>query len=142
MALEIRRLQPGDEEIVRALADRERYEPLSPEAARGLLSEPRNLLVVAFDGGEPVGLVLGYELQRRHGPERSLFVYDIGVEQRHRRRGIGTQLMKHLFAAAQAEGAAEAFVLTDESNPSAMRFYESLGGYRERNDDVMYDFRL
>jgi ribosomal protein S18 acetylase RimI-like enzyme len=142
MTAEVRRLRAGDEEVVRTLTDRERYEPLSPEAARRFLAESGNVMLVAFDGGEPVGSVLGYELQRRHGPERSLFVYDIDVDEAYRRRGVGTELMRSLFAIAREDGAAEAFVITDESNQTAMRFYESLGGFRERDDYAVFDFQL
>jgi ribosomal protein S18 acetylase RimI-like enzyme len=142
MAVDVRRLEPGDEEIVRALTDRQRYEPLTAASARRFLTEPHNLMVVAFDGGAPVGFVLGYELQRRHGPERSVFVYDVDVEERYRRRGIGTKLIGHLFELGRQNGATDAFVLTDQSNETAMAFYRALGGRRERDDDVLFDFRL
>jgi aminoglycoside 3-N-acetyltransferase I len=142
MALEVRLLGPGDEQVVRALTDRERYEPLTQEAAKRFLLEPRNLMVVAFEGHEAVGSVLGYLLQRRHGHERSLFVYDIEVAEAHRRRGVGTSLMNELFRVGREGGAVEAFVLTDEANTGAMHFYRSLGAYRERDDEVMFDFEL
>lgn len=46
----IRRLGPGDEDVIRALAENE------PQTA--LLSDDRTVFVAAFDGETPVGYVL------------------------------------------------------------------------------------
>jgi ribosomal protein S18 acetylase RimI-like enzyme len=140
--VEIRRLERGDEEVVRALTDRGRYESLSREAATRLLAEERNVLLVAQVEAEPVGFVLAYELQRRHGPEHSLFVYEIEVDERHGRQGVGRALMSALFELARARGIGDAFVITDESNAGAMAFYESFGATRQLQNDVVFDFRL
>ena len=59
----IRRLGPGDEDVVRKLAD--------DEPQTGLLADDATIFLAAFRGAEPVGFVFGYELPRRHGPLRS-----------------------------------------------------------------------
>jgi len=121
----IRRLRPGDEAVVRALAEAE------PQTA--LLADDRTTFVVAFDGAEPVGFAFGYELPRRHGRPTIFFVYELDVDERYRRRGIGRRLMEELL-----RGREEAFVLTDAGNEPAMALYASLGGTRV--DSVMWDF--
>jgi ribosomal protein S18 acetylase RimI-like enzyme len=128
--MEIRRLQPGDEAVVERLATR-------PPRTK-LLHEPGVIFLVAFDDGEPVGFVLAYELQRRHGFDVTLCVYEIEVDEAYRRRGIGAQLMRELERIARERGVAEGFVLTDADNAAAMRLYGSVGG--KRNDVVEWDF--
>jgi ribosomal protein S18 acetylase RimI-like enzyme len=126
------RLGPGDEAVVAALATR--------KTQTELLADDRTLFLAAFDGEESVGFVLAYELLRRHGDRSILFVYEIEVAEAHRRRGIGTVLMRELERYASERGIREGFLLTDEANEPAMRFYEALGGVRERDDDVLFVF--
>jgi aminoglycoside 3-N-acetyltransferase I len=121
----IRRLGPGDEAVIRTLAEDE------PQTA--LLADDRTVFVAAFDGDEPVGFAFGYVLPRRHGRPTIFFVYEIDVDERYRRRGIGRRLMQELLA-----GQEEAFVLTDAANDAAMALYASVGGTRV--DSVMWDF--
>jgi ribosomal protein S18 acetylase RimI-like enzyme len=121
----IRRLRPGDEDVVRALAEH------VPQTA--LLADDRTIFLAAFDGERPVGFAFGYVLPRRHGTETILFVYEIGVDEAYRRQGIGSRLMRELLA-----GHDEAFVLTEPDNGSANALYASMGGTRV--DSVMWDF--
>ena len=128
--VEVRLLGPGDEEIVVALATRE------PRTA--LLQDPRTIFLVAFEDDAPIGFVLAYALPRRHGPNVTLFVYEIEVSAASRRRGLGTRLLRELEQVARQRGIDEGFVLTEEDNVAAMRLYESAGGVR--NDVVEWDF--
>lgn len=121
----IRRLGPGDESIVRLLAERE------PQTA--LLADDRTRFFGAFSDGEPIGFAFGYVLPRRHGAPSILFVYEVSVEERHRRQGIARRLMEALLA-----GHDEAFVLTEPDNEAANALYASLGG--RRSETVMWDF--
>ncbi|MGZ4353411.1 MAG: GNAT family N-acetyltransferase [Gaiellaceae bacterium] len=132
MALEIRRLGPGDEDVVRALAEDE------PQTA--LLADERTIFPAALDGGKPVGFVFGYELLRRHGDPTILFVYEIEVAAASRGQGVGARLLRELAAVARERGIRTGFVLTNASNAAAMGLYESLGGVRPNPDDVMWDF--
>lgn len=132
MGIEIRRLGPGDEDVVRALAEDK------PQAA--LLADERTLFLAAFAGSEPVGFVFGYELLRRHGDPSILFVYEIEVGAAHRGQGVGASLLRMLAALARERGIRTGFVLTNASNDAAMRLYQSLGGVRPNPDDVMWDF--
>jgi ribosomal protein S18 acetylase RimI-like enzyme len=121
----IRRLGPGDEAVLRRFADDE------PQTA--LLADPRTVFVAAFDGDEPIGFAFGYELPRRHGRPTMFFVYELDVDERYRRRGIATRLMRALLA-----GRDEAFVLTEPDNAPANATYRSLGG--TASDAVMWEW--
>lgn len=123
MPTKIRRLGPGDDDVVAALATypgaRERHD---------LLADPRVYFLVAFDDDRPVGLVLAHELLRRHGDRSTLFVYEVEVDGEHRRRGIATALLGRLAELARGCGIREAFVLTEVGNEPANALYCSLGG--------------
>jgi aminoglycoside 3-N-acetyltransferase I len=103
------------------------------EAQTALLADDRTVFVAAFDGETPVGFAFGYVLPRRHGRPSIFFVYELEVEERYRRQGIGRRLMEELLFGQQ-----DAFVLTDADNEAAMALYTSLGGTRV--DSVMWDF--
>ena len=121
----IRRLGPGDEAIVERLAED------APQTA--LLADRNTIFLVAFVGDEPVGFAFGYVLPRRHRRATELFVYEIGVEDAYRRRGIGRRLLRELLA-----GHDDAFVLTEPDNEAANALYASLGG--RRSDTVMWEW--
>ena len=133
----IRRLGPGDEEIVVQLGGER---PLTHAHAADLLADERTLYLVAFEREEPVGYVFAHQLLRRHGDRSQLFVYDLEVNESRRRRGIATALMRELELISREHGIQTGFVLTNSSNAPAMSLYRSLGGVRPNQDDTMWEF--
>jgi len=124
--ISVRLLGPGDEGVVRELAT---YDgPGDPE---GLLADRRTLMLVAFDGGLPVGFVLAHELPRRHGDRAQLFVYEVDVAESHQRRGIASALLARLAELARERGIRVVFVLTEPDNGPANALYRSAGGATE-----------
>ena len=130
---ELRLLQTGDENVVRALRT---YDgDGDPEA---LLADPRTIMLVAFDGEQPVGFVLAHELPRRHGDRSKLFVYEVDVAESHQRRGIASALLDRLAELARERGIRVGFVLTEPDNAAANALYASAGG--SSHTDVMWTF--
>jgi ribosomal protein S18 acetylase RimI-like enzyme len=129
----VRRLGPGDEAVVRRLA-----EDAAPQS--DLLAEERTIFLAAFDGHDPIGFLLAYELLRRRGDRSQLFVYEVGVDDGWRRQGVATALFRELARIDRARDIARGFVLTNEANEAAMELYQSLGGVRPNSDDVLWDF--
>ncbi len=127
----VRRLGPGDEDVVASLAER------PPRTA--LLSDDATIFLVAFESDEPIGFVLGYVLPRRHGDTSILLVYEVDVHVEHRHRGVASSLLGELARIARERGIGEGFVLTDADNDAANALYASAGG--ERHDVVEWDFR-
>jgi ribosomal protein S18 acetylase RimI-like enzyme len=127
----VRRLGPGDEDVVRKLAD--------GAAHTALLADEHTIFLAAFRGKEPVGFVYGYELLRMDGAASMLCIYELGVDEAYRRQGIAALLMTELEQIARSRGIAEGFVLTEPDNVAANTLYESLGG--ERSDAVLWDYR-
>jgi aminoglycoside 3-N-acetyltransferase I len=127
----VRRLGPGDENVVSKLAE--------GPAHTALLADEHTIFLAAFQGEQPIGFVYGYELLRMDGAPSMLFVYELDVDAAHRRQRIATRLMTELERIARSRGIGEGFVLTEPDNDAANALYESLGG--QRSDAVMWDYR-
>jgi ribosomal protein S18 acetylase RimI-like enzyme len=137
---DIRVLAPGDEDLlVRAVALTDEG-PLSPERAAALLAEPDLVNVVALDAGEPVGFVYGYVLRRYEAV--SFFIYSVDVAESHQRRGLAKAMLAVLADLGRSGRWDEMFVFTNAENAPAMALYQSAGGVRPNQDDVMWDFHL
>jgi ribosomal protein S18 acetylase RimI-like enzyme len=133
--LTIRRLGPDDAEVLRVLAlddvdfdlaERgDVKEPLTADAAHGYLTDPSVLHWVAEEGGDVVGHLQGQRVRKRCGDPVELLLYEIGVRERARRRGVGTALMNTMVAWMVANGVREVWVLAD--NTGAREFYVACG---------------
>jgi ribosomal protein S18 acetylase RimI-like enzyme len=133
--MEIWRLAPGDEELVRA-ADALFDDPSDPAAVRAFLANPQNTLLIAYVEEKPAGFISGHELQRLDSTRPMIFLYEVGVAEAFRGRGIGTALVRALAGRAEEGGAGEMFVLTNEANEPAMRMYAAAGGVRNEDRDI------
>jgi ribosomal protein S18 acetylase RimI-like enzyme len=140
MDFDIRRLGPGDDEAVlaaRALFD-DRPER---EATRRFLAEPRHHLLVAYDGADtPLGFVTGVEMTH---PDKGteMFLYELGVDESARRRGVGRTLVQALATLAREQGCYDMWVLADAGNEAAQATYASAGG-REASRPVLLEWQF
>jgi ribosomal protein S18 acetylase RimI-like enzyme len=135
VAFSVRRLGLGDAALLELLAREDAdfdlegrgvpIAPLGPEAARAFLADPGILTCVAEDGGHIVGFLYGHRLLKRAGEVGEALLYEIGVRQTHRRRGIGRALVEALFAWMDEHHLREVWVLAD--NPAAAEFYGACG---------------
>jgi aminoglycoside 6'-N-acetyltransferase I len=135
-ATQVRRLSTADVAIAGALVERFHASLVSVEHLRGLLDAPRNLLLAALDGDQPVGFLGAHWLDRLRLEHPQLFVYEVEVAEGAHRRGLGRRLMRAALDAAAVLGA-EAFVLTQRSNPAALALFRELGGVAEADDDQL-----
>jgi mycothiol synthase len=90
-----------------------------------------DLSLVAHDGQR----IVGFLLARRWEHERSGYVDLLAVSPGRQRRGLGTALLTHGFAAFAAAGLVQAQLVVASDNPRALRVYEAAGmGPRFRFD--------
>lgn len=144
MALRIRPLAPGDEDILRVLGEDEAdfdlaergppRQPVTGGDARAYLRDPAVLHWVAEEDGVVVGHLLSYVERRRAGDPRQLLLYEIGVREASRRRGVGRALVQTMREWMDREGVSEAWVLAD--NPEAEAFYSACGFTRDEEQPV------
>ncbi|MEV6655249.1 GNAT family N-acetyltransferase [Streptomyces sp. NPDC051219] len=65
--------------------------PVQDAWAERFLASPGHLMLIAYVGGFPAGMLSGIEMSRPDkGPEMCL--YELGVDEAYRRRGIGHAL--------------------------------------------------
>jgi ribosomal protein S18 acetylase RimI-like enzyme len=94
--------------------------------ARRFFDQPNHHLCIAYEGGEPAGFVSGVETTH---PDKGteMFLYELGVDDRFRGRGIGKALVTSLADLARERGCYGMWVLTDADNAAAVATYESAG---------------
>jgi ribosomal protein S18 acetylase RimI-like enzyme len=111
--------------------------PLDVAALHAFLADQRHHLLIASVDGQPAGFVTAIELLHPDKPRPEMFLYELGVDEAFRRRGVATALMDRLVGLCHERGCGELFVLTDEANAAAMATYRKAGGGREP-DAVMF----
>jgi len=139
MAIEVRRLGPGDEDAVHAARGLFDDRP-DPAATRRFLAEPTHHLLVAYDAGAPLGFVTGVELTH---PDKGteMFLYELGVDEAARGRGLGRTLVRALADVAREAGCYDMWVLADADNAAARATYARAGG-REASEPVLVEWEL
>jgi aminoglycoside 3-N-acetyltransferase I len=101
-----------------------------------LLGGDSFIALAALRGGEVVGGLAAYELKKFEQPRREIYIYDLAVDEAHRRMGIATALIEELKEIARARGAYVIFVQADWGDDPAIALYEKLG---VREDAVHFD---
>ena len=107
-----------------ALFDR----PPVRDATRRFLSEPTHHLLLAWLDGEEeaVGFVSGVEtIHPDQGTE--MFLYELGVAERARGRGLGRALCAALADLARERGCYGMWTATERDNVAAQRTYAGAG---------------
>jgi ribosomal protein S18 acetylase RimI-like enzyme len=125
MSIEIRRMTAGDVETVLAAGALFDHPPRREWTERFLRS-PDHHLIIAFDGERAVGFVSSVETTH---PDKGteMFVYELGVDESHRRRGVATALLDDLRRTAVAAGCFGMWVGTEPDNVAAIATYRSAG---------------
>jgi len=140
--VQIRHILSGEEPEVLRSGHLFGRAPPDPEAVRTYLADVRNVLLLAFEGNEPVGFLRATELAQLTSRRRQMFLYEIGVDEGFRRRGVGKALVNALLTDCRARGFAEVFVLTDPANVAAVALYRATGAVTETPADRMFVYPL
>lgn len=123
--VDIERLGPGD--IDRVVAASALFdEPVAREHAERFLTAPGHHLLMAADDGVDIGFVTGVETTH---PDKGteMFLYELGVDPAHRRRGAARNLVAALRDLARASGCYGMWVGTEADNKGALATYRSTG---------------
>jgi ribosomal protein S18 acetylase RimI-like enzyme len=123
------RAHRGSEERVKA-AERLFDDTVDLAATRRFLENDANHLIIAYVDGEPAGFVSATELTHPDQATPEVFLNELGVDVAYRGRGIGRELVSTLWTIAQSRGCRGMWVLTDDSNPAALKVYAAAGGVR------------
>ncbi len=146
MSHQVRQLAPGDGALFsalnamfgRAFEDAETYGDAPPRAAylEELLAGGHCIALAATEDGAVTGGLVAYELRKFERERSEIYIYDLAVDDRHRRRGVATALIDHLKTIARARGAWVIYVQADLGDDPAIALYTKLG---VREDVLHFD---
>ena len=134
-AMHVTRLGAGD--VERAANARPSF---TADAVAYFFECPDNLLLVAApeEGAPDVAYLVAYIMDRLD-EGRMICLYDVEVQEEHRRRGAARALIEELKAFAARENVAKIWAVTDKANAAAAALYESTGASRSGDgDDVVF----
>jgi ribosomal protein S18 acetylase RimI-like enzyme len=110
--------------------------PVRRDWGRRFLALETQHLCLAWIGDRPVGFVSGVELTH---PDKGteLFLYELGVDESARGRGVGGALVTALMERAMERGCYAMWTLTDADNTAARAAYRKGGADSEEEALVM-----
>jgi ribosomal protein S18 acetylase RimI-like enzyme len=141
MAVEIRMLIAGEENVLAHVAPDVFDNEVEPRLTKEFLADPRHHLGVAFDEGVVVGFASALHYVHPDKPAE-LWINEVAVAPTHQRRGLAKQLLAVLFAHGRALGCKVAWVLTETDNTAALALYAPAGGKELSRDTVHIEFEL
>lgn len=103
-----------------------------------LLSSRTFVAVAAFAAGEVVGGIAAYVLPKFEQARSELYIYDLAVDEDHRRRGIATAMIGAVQRLAAQRGVYVIFVQADHGDDPAIALYTQLG---VREDVLHFDIQ-
>ena len=143
MAMEIKRITKVDSELanqINLILD----EGTTWDKHQGDLftKNPDNLLLLAFEDNKPVGFLTAHRLQRFDKRRAEVLLYEMGVGQDYRKKGIGKALIEECKIWAKEIGADEVWVLTEKDNIPAMAMYQATGAKEEASGTIMWVYKI
>ena len=141
VSVRVRSLRPRD--VPRLRRAPELFDdPVDARAARAYLRDRANVFLLATFEGRDVGFLRATALRQPHTARKQMFLYEIGVLPRFRRRGIARNLVERLVEICRRRGDEEIFVFTSPRNRPAVRLYRATGAVTETAADRMFVYRL
>jgi len=114
----------------------------SPEELAATLADERCYLFLALVADEAVGLLSAFRFPDPAAGGELVYLYDLEVEESHRRRGIGSGLVEALVEACEDDDVGLVWAGTDRDNVGARRTFESTGAELEGDRYVEYEWDL
>ena len=142
----IRRLLPDDVGLLRnmsamfgkAFDEMDSYTAAQPrdDYLRRLLAGENFIALAALKDRDVVGGLVAYEFVKFEQARSEIYIYDLAVDEAHRREGIATSLIETLKTIAGERGAWVIYVQADQGDEPAIALYSGLG---EREDIHHFD---
>jgi len=145
-SFDVRVLRPGSAGALRdmltmfgrAFAEMETYTARQPgdDYLEGLLASSTFISLAAVADGRVIGGIAAYVLPKFEQVRSEIYIYDLAVDEEHRRQGVATALIAELRQVAAARGAYVIFVQADREDEAAISLYAKLG---VREDVLHFD---
>jgi aminoglycoside 3-N-acetyltransferase I len=146
--MEIRRLQKDDYALLASA-----IQSLIPEDERdGRVGSDTHLrralentacyFIVCLLDSIPVGYLSAYGFPAVHADCSHVYLYDIIVDERHRRKAIGSRMIEDLKKRCEADGADHIWLGTSLENEAAQRTFEGTGARKVSETYIEYVYPL
>ena len=116
--------------------------PANVPALRAYLADRSNIFLLASERETALGFLRGTSLRQISTARKQMFLYEVSVAPKFRRRGVGTALIDRLLRYCRTRRYEEAFVLTEPRNFAAVRLYRRTGAATETRGDRMFVYRM
>ncbi len=114
----------------------------SKEYLDELLKSRRLLVISAKVGNEVVGGLTAYILFSYQVEGASIYIYDLGVKENFRNKGIGKNLIKFLIDHSKRNNIQDIFVDTEQiDNEEAIAFYNKTG-FDTETKVIQYTYKV
>jgi aminoglycoside 3-N-acetyltransferase I len=111
----------------------------SEDYLRRLLSDDRFIALAALQDDAVIGGLAAYVLQKFEQERSEVYIYDLAVAEKHRRRGVASELIGRLKDIAKARGAHVIYVQADLGDGPAIALYTKVG---IREDVLHFDIAI
>ena len=113
----------------RAFDDVETYagHPPADNYLEKLLGSDTFIAIAAFAGARMVGGLTGYVLPKFEQARSEFYIYDLAVDEPHRRTGVAMAMIEALKEVAASRGIYVIFVQADLGDEPAIALYTALG---------------
>ena len=140
----VQQLAPGDLGLMARMLDLfgevfeepETYGARRPDDAylARLLGGDHFIALVALQDEAVVGALAAYVFDKFEQARREIYIYDLAVEESHRRRGIATALIEKVRRIAAARGVWVIYIQADQGDDPAIALYSKLG----RREEILH----
>jgi aminoglycoside 3-N-acetyltransferase I len=133
----IRVLNADDLPLARQLFDLWRHgdnvtsPPATDQTLRRLLERDDFHVVAVLRDGQLIGGLTAYELEMYTEDATELFIYEVGVEETHRKQGVGRALIEFTRELCRSRRLSAMYVPAYANDARAVAFYEACGLKRE-----------
>ena len=115
--------------------------PLRPDSLKAFLDDPNHLLWFAAAAGQPVGFASA-SLLLHSDKAPQLFINEVDVLERFRRKGVGRALVARLVEAARARGCDCAWLGIDTDNTGGNACFASGPGAQNAGPFMLNEWEL
>ena len=122
--------------FARVFEDQGSYASALPSEAylQRVLGREQLIALVAIESEKVIGGLVAYVLEKLEQERSEIYIYDLAVDEGHRRQGIATGLVANLQRIAAETGAWAIYVQADYGDDPAIALYAGLG----TREDVMH----
>jgi aminoglycoside 3-N-acetyltransferase I len=148
-SITIKQIELGDLDLMdgllttfgRAFNETEVYSTARPSSSylRDLLDSDTFIALAAVRNDIVIGGLAAYVLRKFEQERSEIYIYDLAVDEAHRRQGVATALIEQLKSIAAARGAYVIFVQADHGDDPAIALYTKLG---VREDVLHFDIAV